>query len=302
VTAPVARSGSAPAPDALRAALVAKAGKGGDPAMKAARLLENMFVRQLVKVMGQDVGKGSTLFGESVGRSIYQEMFKGAVADKIHDSGGLGLAAQLAEQLRDSKTASAALSRSLALATPSAASGAASRLAQQRGARALAAAGAASAAKGAGSGAAKSSPAQSLPAQAAKGRDLAGIRFAAPQRRGFTAPMDRDGRLHGPLGPRARVSAAGALMASVGATVKAAGSGKVLQLVDDGLLVDHGGGRQLLYRGMGKVEAQVGDLVLRGQALGAVGQGGELRIFVNQGDRWLQGSETRTLFAGVSGP
>ncbi len=285
MTAPVTTPSRRAGVDPLRAALVAKAGKGGgDEAMQAARLLENLFVRQLVKVLGKDVEKNSALFGKSVGRSIYQEMFKGAVADTIHDAGGLGLAAQLADQLRVAGGAKAAqdlLGRVTALGVaPSAPGEVATRLTQRRGIRALRAAKAASSA--------------ARSAEPASGRELGGVRFAAPNRRQARPVRDRDGKLRSPLAS-GRVGRGGRLSAQVGAPVAAAGSGKVVQVLDDGLLIDHGAGRQTLYRGLGTVEAQVGDLVLRGQALGEVGAKGELRFFVNQGGRWLQPPEVKNL-------
>ena len=178
----------APSVDPLRSGLAARAKEGGgDSAMQAARLLESLFLRQLVQTLGKDVGQGGGIFGKSVGRNIYQQMFKGALSDKISEAGGFGLAEQLASQLRSGGAAQAALSRiaaqqglsaaqggqeagAVAGATPTPGAEARRSLAVQRARRAL----------GVTAGAAKKGPAGAATKAVASGRELAGVAFVDP--------------------------------------------------------------------------------------------------------------------------
>lgn len=222
---------------------------------EAAKLLEGLFIRELMRAMGKNAGK-SALFGKSMGQTVYQEMFHGALADQMSASGGIGLAEQIEDQLsRNISPQSTGISSTLAMFRAKASSQAVTDAVSQ-----------------------------------ANGKQrLDGIRFEAPQRpRSSNIPKDSDGQFHSPI---AGMPLSRTLKANTDTTISAAGSGRVAAVFDDGLLIEHQNGEKTLYRGMSEISAQQGDLVLRGQSIGEMKAEKTLNFSVFSNNHWLQDAE-----------
>lgn len=289
LTGVMSSTGATPAPPSSRA----------NASKQAAQLLESLFVRTLVRALGKDSAQ-SALFGKSLGRGIYQEMFQGALADKISEAGGLGLAQQLEAQLSGKAPASVApRSQSLplgsALRTPPAARATTSTTIARSAAtvatppvaarpRALALA-------------AKVALQRGRQVLAAGGHDLGGVSYAAPTRPSAGLPRDADSQLRPPLG--GVLGAQGSWQGKAGGVVSAVASGRVVSVAADGLVLEHAGGRRTHYQGLAKVEAQVGDLVLRGQQLGRLLATGKLDFALQERGVSVEASKMKRLFAGA---
>jgi len=239
---------------------------------RAAAMLEGTFLRQLLKVMRETVPE-SSLFGESLGQSIYTQMFDESVADEVSKGEGMGLRPILLAQLGGTiarppaaaRQAAATLRRVAALAPqlPAPSAGGAS------------------------------------PGQAASqehGPSLGGVEFTAPARPEPVRLRDPDGKLCSPIAG----SAAAEPRAARGAEVRAAGSGEVVASGPGALVIDHGNGLRTTYQGLGRVQTQVGDLVLRGQAVGSAGA--EFRFQVLRRGQPVQGPALGPLFRAEPSP
>ena len=223
-------------------------------ARRAAAMLEGLFMRQLMRIMRKSVPE-SSLLGKSSAMGIYNEMFDGALVDGVTGGRtGFGLREDLMRQLQGGAQP--------ALASPASASRAAAAFQRM-----------------ASMGISGIAGIKGGEAAADKGLDLNGVGFEAPARPDGRQLSDADGRL---VSPRA------------GSDVLAAGSGRVVSADAHSMVLDHGDGLRTSYRGLRVVEAQAGDLVLRGQTLGSVGQGG-LEYSVNKNGRRLQTSEIQGL-------
>jgi Rod binding domain-containing protein len=231
---------------------------------RSAAMLEGAFLRQLLKVMRETVPE-SSIFGESLGQSIYTQMFDESVADEVSRGEGMGLRPILLAQLggaavrppASARQAAAALRKVAALDTGPLSSDA-------RGA----------ARSGGGFTAAP----------------LDGIDFSAPARPEPVRLRDPDGRLRWPVAGAPDLGATGQVQASRGAEVQATGSGQVIACGPGSLVIDHGNGLSTRYDGLGRVQTQPGDLVLRGQAVGSVGKEASFRFQVYRGRTPLAGS------------
>jgi len=110
---------------------------------------------------------------------------------------------------------------------------------------------------------------------------------------------DADGQLHWPLEHVAsEVDPTGQVWTTAGAEILAPGSGRVAFATTDSVTVDHGNGLLTRIGALGGVEAQVGDLVLRGQALGKVGATGQFQITGIKDGNALEFQALRQMFVG----
>ncbi len=221
---------------------------------RVASQLEGVFMRQLLKSMRETV-PASSLGGDgpSNASSTYLQMFDDAIADEASRGEGLGLRKVLLEQL-----GGAALAR-----TPASAAAALRRVAAM-GNTTPAAAGAALAATSPGS-------------------ELGGVAFEAPNRPEPVRLRDADGPLASPVAGPSRLDEGGLVVTRPGEEVLAAGAGQVVAAGGGALVIDHGGGLRSRYEGLGRVLAQPGDLVLRGQAVGAASNAGRFRFASERG-------------------
>jgi flagellar protein FlgJ len=240
-------------------------------ATRAAAMLEGLFLHQLLKVMRQSVPE-SALFGESMGQSIFTEMFDQAVAEEASRGEGFGLRQILLEQLGGAAGRGSSPAGSPALARLAGVS-------PQRAAEAL----------------------RQVAALAEPGRALGGVEFEAPNRPEPVAVRDLDNKLRWPVDDAAATTAAGGggwtVHARPGAPVLAAGSGQVVFADERSLTIDHGRGLHTRYGGLGRVLAQRGDIVLRGQSLGSVGGAGAFAFSAARSGRALEVAEMTGLFA-----
>jgi flagellar protein FlgJ len=221
-------------------------------AREAARLLEGLFFRQLVKEMRRSVPRGG-LMGGSMDQQVFTEMMDGAIADEAGKTGSLGLADALERHL-------------LAQMAPAPAR----QIAPM-------------------SGAAVSRRAKETLA-AAEGAQK--YRFEPPRRPESVALIDGDGGFTSPLaGPLPRVDGERSIAAAPGAVVVASASGTVVSAGAGHLIVDHGQGTYTRYTQLGPSLAQRGDLVLRGQTIGRVGPSGRLGFDIRRAGRILTPTE-----------
>jgi len=263
--------------DRLEAARRSKrpAAQHADEARKAARMLEGLFLRQLMKVMRQSVPDGG-LWENGNGSQIFNEMFDGAIADEVTQctgsrcpgsraAGGIGLADELWRQLNADTTAAAPAWNPVA----------------PRGVAPVALP---------RTVVAKQAVARMQEVQRA-GRDLNGVPFESPGRPEPVMLEDKDGRLASPLGGQlAHIGDDGTMPAAAGSTVVAVGSGRVAEVGADYVVVTHAGGLRSHYSMLGRVLAQPGDLVLRGQVLGKVGSAAMLGFGMQRDGRDIQGT------------
>lgn len=239
---------------------------------QAAAMLEGLFMRQLMKVMRKSVPE-SALFGKSSAMDIYTDMFDGAIVDKVSQGrSGFGLREELVRQLSGGAAApmpsparAAALMRKVA--AMGVAGGAMELLTQH-------------------------------------GKNLGGIAFEAPNRPHAARLTDADGKLRWPIDGTTPASfgADGTMPAAGGAEVLAAGSGQVVSADASSLVLAHGNGLRTWYRGLGQVQAQTGDQVLRGQVLGTAGQHSALAFGATRGGQALNRSEIATLATDKNDP
>lgn len=233
-----------------------------DEAKHAAAMMEGLFIRQLMRCMRQTVPK-SSLFGESTAMNIYKEMFDGGIVDEVsRGNTGFGMREELMRQLQGG---SGPLISASGDVSPGAAA-ALRRLASQGAAR------------------------QVTDAALQHGVNLSGVAYEAP-RRSMAGLADPDGRLEWPVDGTPASDARGRIPGTRGADVMAAGSGRVVSADANSLVLDHGGGLRTVYRGLGQVEAQRGDLVLRGQTLGSVSQREELGFSATKNGHAMEPAE-----------
>jgi murein DD-endopeptidase MepM/ murein hydrolase activator NlpD len=69
-----------------------------DDVGKAARMLEAYFLRRIMAEVRTSAGKGS-LLAPGFGGEVFREMLDEALADRMAESGGVGIASMIAEQL-----------------------------------------------------------------------------------------------------------------------------------------------------------------------------------------------------------
>lgn len=215
---------------------------------RAASMFEELFLRELIKVMRETVPE-SSMFGSSLGQNISTEMFDGAIAEEISAGSGTGIREALADQLRAGFGISTNSQTTItSLLSPKRASQALKRTAGLVDATQLG----------------KS--------------ELTGIAFESPNRPEPVRLTDSDGHLIAPVATaQATVSDNGIIHCALGEPVLAAGSGQIRSSTPTDLVIDHGNGTTSHYHGLGKVMAQSGDLVLRGQTLGTVGDNGQFQ-------------------------
>lgn len=247
---------------------------------RAARMLEGVFLRQLFSVMRKTVPKAEGVFKGGFGADVYREMLDGALADGMAKVGGIGLADDLVRQW-GGKVSAVAIDRAGLTASASAVgalprldrAGSADTTATAQGQRALDA------------------------VRRQRANQLDGLTFEPPNRPEPVTLSDQDGQLVWPLpGGRMVDSQAGLLQAPENTEVIAAASGRVLQASGDMLVLEHEGGMRTLYKGLAHVEAQVGDLVLRGQQLGRLGTSEKLSFAVRKQGQNVQLSEIADKF------
>lgn len=243
-------------------------------ARKAAKMMEGLFMRQLLKTMRKTVPKGGIMNG-GMSQDIFTEMFDGAMADEMSKGRGVGLADMLFSQLSGQDRSGAKLAMG----------------ALKSGIDAIAAL-----------------PAEAMPtatklpvvsggAAAARFRKeanykvLDGVQFEHPDRKFAQAPSSSGERLRWPVDGASRWLGQGGIQGEAQATVTAAGSGKVVDVGADYLVLDHGRGLTSRYERLGKVASQIGDFVLRGQALGELGKDGKLLFSARKLGENLQVSE-----------
>lgn len=237
-----------------------------DESRRAAAMMEGLFIRQLMRSMRQTVPE-SSLFGKSTAMGIYREMFDGAIVDEIsRGSTGFGLREELLRQLQGG-------TKPLLSASGEVSPAAASAL------RRMATGGAARAA---------------TDTLLQHGLELGGVGYEAPMRTA-TGLADPDGRLEWPVDGATAQDGRGRIPGSRGADVMAAGSGRVVAADASSLVVDHGGGLRTVYRGLGQVEAQRGDLVLRGQTIGTARSDEDLGFSALRNGRALETPEIQGL-------
>lgn len=68
--------------------------------MESCRNFEGVFVSILLKSMRSTVGKDS-LFGNDPANEIYDDMFDQNLGDKLSFAGGIGIASEVYDQLKD---------------------------------------------------------------------------------------------------------------------------------------------------------------------------------------------------------
>lgn len=229
---------------------------------RAAAMLEGVFLRQLLKVMRETVPE-SPLFGESLGQSVYTQMFDEAVADEVSRGEGMGLRPILLAQLGGASMRPPASARRAAAALRSVAA---------------------------------LDPLPLPPAASSNPAALGGVSFSAPERPEPVRLRDADGKLTCPLAG-SPAQDGDRLNAPRGAEVRAAGSGEVVASGQGWLVIDHGRGLRTHYQGLGRAQTQVGDLVLRGQAVGTAGAEG-IRFQVTRGGRPVAGAALGELLQG----
>jgi len=235
---------------------------------RAASMLEGMFLRELMKVMRETVPE-SSMFGDNLGQNIYTQMFDESVADEVSKGEGIGLRRVLLDQLGGGALPTGKLQAAFQ-PTPRRAASIMQQVARL------------------GQGAP-----QPLSTTATR---LGGLELEAPNRPEPIRLKDPDGRLAWPVREPSRLlDQQGSVATSAGAEVLAAGSGQVVAADSSSLTVEHAGGLRTRYTGLGKVQAQVGDLVLRGQTLGAVGRGGSFQFHTERSGRELQLPEIASL-------
>jgi murein DD-endopeptidase MepM/ murein hydrolase activator NlpD len=86
-----------------------------DDVGQAARMLEAYFLRRIMAEVRTSAGEGS-LLAPGFGGEVFREMLDGALADQMAESGGVGLASMITEQLRGESGPAAAPARSSARA------------------------------------------------------------------------------------------------------------------------------------------------------------------------------------------
>jgi flagellar protein FlgJ len=261
---------------------------------RAASMLEEIFLRQLLKVMRKTVPEGG-LLGKSVGKDIYTEMFDGALATEMARAGGIGLREVLMSQLGGGTPPRSDIGRSAparggasplpparigavvtsALTLPTAPSRAAARLREV----------------------AELEP-KAAPVPVT---ELDGVSFEAPNRPEPVRIRDNDGKLGWPSEHARLADDRGTMVAPRGEEILAAGSGTVVQADAGSMVIDHGGGLRTHYVGLGSVEAQPGDLVLRGQAVGTVGGQGSFQFGAQRAGRALGHAELLGIIDGGQG-
>ena len=256
---------------------------------KAASMLEEVFLRQLFKVMRKTVPEGG-LLGKSLGKDIYTEMFDGALATEMAHAGGIGLREVLMSQLGGEAPRRVVTT---GLALPTAPSRAAARLREVARLAATPEPGPARGREGR-SPAARGSGATTM-------TKLDGVAFEAPNRPEPVRIRDADGKLGWPSERARLVDDRGTMAADRGDEVVAAGSGTIVHADEGSMVIDHGGGLRTHYVGLGSVEAQPGDLVLRGQAVGTVGSQGAFQFGAQSGGRTLESAELLGLINGGQG-
>ena len=219
---------------------------------KAAKMLEGLFLRQLMKIMRKTV-PDSGLMGGGLGKSIYTEMFDGVIADRAAGDGGLGLAAELGRQLGQASTG-ARMSAQRAAATFR-------RVANE----------------------------PQLPA-------LGGIAAERPDRPEPVGLGQSLSSLAPPLAQGELLDSASGLWRSRGDGVAvSAGAGQVVATSSRSITVDHGGGLTTSYAALKNCQAQVGDLVLKGQQLGELEAAKTMRFKVMRGGQVMELSKIKGL-------
>jgi Rod binding domain-containing protein len=249
---------------------------------RAAAQLEGIFLRQLLKSMRKTVPE-SALFGRSMGKDIYTEMFDGAIADEMAKVGGIGIRDVLLQQLGGKPTTPVSSPVS-----------------------ALRAAGAFQAVAAAGGAASPAATIRPDANAADKTREvLGGVRYEAPDRPERLKLGDGGaGGLRWPVGDAAAsrmVDDRGTIAAPAGDEILAAAAGRVVSADATSLVVDHGRGLRTRYVGLGAVQAQPGDLVLKGQTVGSVASFGSMTFVAERRGQALGGSELSRLFGAGGG-
>ena len=232
----------------------------------AAGMMEGLFMRQLMKCMRQTIPE-SSLFGKSTAMNIYKEMFDGAIVDEVSQgSTGFGMREELMRQLQGGASPLISSSGEVSPAVATALRRMASRGSARAGADAM----------------------------LQHGVELGGVAYEAPMR-SAAGLADPDGRLEWPVDGRPVSDGRGRIPGTRGADVMAAGSGRVVSADASSLVVDHGAGLRTVYRGLGQVEAQRGDLVLRGQTLGTARKDEDLGFSAMKNGRALEPAEIQGL-------
>jgi murein DD-endopeptidase MepM/ murein hydrolase activator NlpD len=220
-----------------------------DDVGKAARMLEAYFLRRIMAEVRTSSGEGS-LLAPGFGGEVFREMLDGALADRMAEAGGVGLASMITEQLRgESGPAAAAPARGSA--------------------RAIRAA----------YGAASSPDAWRLPI---------GAPTALPTGATWQMPVDATRISSGfgkirldPTTPTGTRTHKGIDMtAPMGTPVHAARAGQVVRAgstkggFGNLVVIDHGNGIRSFYGHLSAIDVKKGDVVEAGAHIGAVGSTG----------------------------
>lgn len=223
---------------------------------QAAQMLESLFVHQLFKAMRQTVPEDD-LFSGGMANSFYSEMFDSAIADEVSKTGGLGLAEVLLESFSSSKTAKTAKTAKISQDNISLRQALANRGVLSISRKHIA----------------------DTIQKVGRYSELNGITFEDPNRPEQVNITDPDGHLRWPVeGDSYLLDDEGEIQATPNAMVLSAASGKVVHVGSDSLVIEHGKGLRTTYRNLGQVLAQQGDLVLRGQQLGEIGNNGRFHF------------------------
>ena len=236
---PYLLDGRQPSAGRVRPAGDDDAGEAGS----AARDLEAFFLRQLLAEIRPE---GDALDGGFAG-STFREMLDGAMADKMAESGGIGLAAMIQPELERASGLERP-GRSAESATPHGRAAAAYRATTRY------------------------LPAEDPGMPELPGSPLRAVPVVGEKTSGFGRridPIDGDVRTHAGLD----------LAAPEGTAVRAAGDGVVVRSGRAGgygnlVVVDHGGGLQTRYGHLARIDVEPGARVAAGTPVGAVGQTG----------------------------
>lgn len=252
---------------------------------RAATMMEGLFLRQLFQAMRATIPEGGLLQG-GMGQRMFEEMLDGAIADEAAQTRSIGLAELLEEHLgakgvSGARSELALFERELGAGTPDAG----------RVARA-----AARFASVAGADSATTRPDLSPPSLPAG--TIEGVQFEPPRRPEAIA-LDDDNRFSSPLGLGGgdiALDASYLLSAPHGSPVVASAPGTVVERGDTYLVVAHRSGYVSRYSHLEQPEAEVGDLVLRGQTLGQADASGAIGFSLGTPHKTLEPAEIRKLF------
>lgn len=115
-------------------------------------------------------------------------------------------------------------------------------------------------------------------------RSISSVHFEPP-RRPEVVQLDDGGCFSSPLGlggARFDLDASQRIRTAPGTPIVASASGTVVERGDDFLVIAHASGYRSRYAGLAQPEAEVGDLVLRGQSIGQTDSKGRFGFAIEQ--------------------